>query len=162
MIQDILLTILSAILIACGLIGIFLPLLPGVPMVWLGLVLYAFITGFKEITILTLLIFLGLTLITILIDFIAPIIGAKTYKASMYGLVGAFSGLILGLSIFGPLGIILGPLLGGFLGEILAGKESRIAAKTALGAFVGFATSALIKLIVALTMLGFFIAAIFF
>ena len=160
--QDILLTILSAVLIACGILGIFIPLLPGVPVVWLGLLLYALATGFKEITLLTLIVFLGLTAITILIDFVAPIIGAKTYKASIYGLIGAFSGLILGLFALGPLGIILGPLFGGFIGEILTGKESNVAAKTALGAFVGFATSALIKLIVALIMLGFFIAAVFF
>lgn len=162
MIQDILLTVFSSILIACGLIGIFVPLLPGVPAVWLGLLVYAITTGFEEITLITLLIFLGLTVITTLIDFIAPLIGAKTYKASMRGLIGSFLGLISGLAVFGPLGIILGPILGGFAGEILAGKESHVAAKTALGAFIGFATSALIKFTVALIMLGFFIAAVFF
>lgn len=162
MIQDILLTVLSAIFIACGILGIFIPLLPGVPIVWLGLLIYALATGFEEITILTLIVFLGLTAITMLIDFVAPIFGAKTYKASMYGLVGAFFGLILGLALIGPMGIILGPLLGAFLGEIVAGKESRVAAKTAFGAFLGFATGALIKLIIALIMLGFFIAAVFF
>lgn len=160
--SDLGLLMLALMVALLGLAGVFLPFLPGVPIVWLGLALYAYLTAFETLSLATVLVFLGLVVVTIIIDFIAPIIGAKTYKASRYGIAGSFLGMLLGILIFGPLGIILGPLLGAFIGEFwLAHKEPQQAFKSSLGTLVGFLAGALIKTVLIFVMLGFFIAALF-
>lgn len=154
--------ILALAIAFIGLAGVFLPFLPGVPIVWLGLAIYAYLTGFATLSLTTVLVFLGLTFLTIILDFLAPIIGAKSYKASKYGITGAFLGMILGLLILGPIGIIVGPFAGAFLGEFWLGrKESEEAFKASLGTVIGFLAGALIKTALILVMLGFFIAALF-
>jgi len=154
-------TIISFVLIGLGLFGVFLPLLPGVPLAWLGMLIYAYFTDFQAISLTAVLVFLGLTLLTILVDFIAPILGAKKYKASKEGIVGASLGLFFGIFIFGPVGVMLGPLVGAFIGEIISGKRHQDAIRPALGTFIGFLLSAVIKLAVILAILGVLIAAVF-
>src|SRR3989344_5141207 len=118
MVADILLITLSFILVITGGLGVILPLLPGVPVAWLGLLLFAYVTYFAVITWKALLIFLVLVFVTLILDALAPMVGAKKYNASSYGLAGSVIGLFLGLAIFGPIGIILGPFLGAVAGEI--------------------------------------------
>jgi len=158
--MEILIIILVFVLIIIGFLGVIVPFLPGAPISWAGLFIYAYYTGFDKISLKTSLIFLGLVLLTTLIDFILPILGAKKYKASRYGIIGIFLGLIIGLFI-GPFGIIVLPFLGAFIGELLAGRKSNKAFKAALGAFLGSLIGALLKMILVLIMLGFFIVALF-
>lgn len=158
--MEILVVILAFVLIGGGLLGVFLPLLPGVPLAWLGLFIYALITGFETISIQTILIFLGLTVLTFLIDFIAPIIGAKHYEATKSGIAGAAIGFIFGIIVFGPVGVLLGPLAGAFLGEWFADKNSKRAIKAAIGIMIGFLVGSVIKAALIFTMLGFFIASL--
>ena len=147
--------------LSAGLVGIFLPLLPGVPLAWLGLFIYAFATGFTAIPLLHIFIFLFLTLLTIAIDIAAPIIGAKKYDASKYGLGGAGLGFLIGVATLGPLGVIAGPLLGAFAGELLSGKTSEKASRSAWGVFLGFLAGSLLKLIIVLAMAGFLLISFF-
>ncbi len=88
--MDITITILSAILcfilILIGLIGVILPLLPGVPLAWLGLFIYALATDFDKISITTTIIFFVITMMSLLMDFVVPLIGARGYKASRFDL----------------------------------------------------------------------------
>lgn len=160
--SDLGLLVLGLVVTIIGLAGVFLPFVPGVPIVWLGLSLYAYFTGFTTMSLTVVLVFLGLTLLTMFLDLIAPIIGAKTYKASKYGIAGSFIGMLLGIMVFGPIGIILGPFAGAFIGEIWFGrKESQEAFKASLGTVIGFLAGAIIKTVLIFVMLGFFVAAIF-
>lgn len=155
------LAILSVLMMITGLAGVIVPFIPGVPIAWLGLFIYAYLTSFQTISLTAILVFLGLTALTMLIDFIAPILGAKKYQASKYGIIGAAVGFIVGVFTFGPFGIILGPLAGAFIGESLKGAEFYKASRSAIGTAIGFLASSLIKVIVVLIMLGYFIISLF-
>lgn len=143
-----------------GFAGVFLPFLPGAPIAWLGIFLYGYFTGFETISLTTILIFLGLVILTIVLDLIAPTLGAKSYKASRYGIFGSFLGLLVGTFALGPIGIIIGPFAGAFLGELLGKKEPEQALKSSLGTVIGFLAGALIKTIVIFIMFGFLLYGI--
>jgi len=152
---------IALLLVAVGIIGVFIPFVPGVPLAWLGLLLYAFATHFATISKTVLLIFLLVVALTSIVDFVAPLIGARRYHASRYGIIGSSLGLMVGLFTLGPLGIVIGPLAGAFLGELIAGKPQTDAIKSAWGAFVGFLAGTLIKLVAILVMAGFLIYSLF-
>ncbi|HEY92169.1 MAG TPA: DUF456 domain-containing protein [Dehalococcoidia bacterium] len=154
-------TILCSILMVIGLLGVVLPILPGIPLSWLGFFIYALGTGFERISIVTVVIFTILTVLTLILDFAAPMLGAKKYQASKLGIFGAFLGFTIGIFVIGFWGIILGPFIGALLGELIAGRKPKQAIRSALGAFLGFIASTLFKIIVILTMAGFFIASLF-
>jgi len=157
----VLLAVLCSVLMLVGLIGVFAPILPGIPLAWLGLFIYAIGTGFERISILTVIVFFVLMALVMVIDFLAPMLGAKKYKASKYGIVGAFLGLIVGIIVFGFWGIIIGPFVGAFSLEFMVKRQLRGAFKSAIGAFVGFVAGTLMKVIFILIMSGFFIASWF-
>lgn len=109
------LIILCSILLIVGLLGVILPVLPGIPLAWLGLFIYAIGTGFERISITTIVIFFIVTVLMLVLDFIAPMVGAKKYRASKIGIFGAFLGFIAGIFVLGFWGLILGPLLARYL-----------------------------------------------
>ena len=158
---EIFFALLAILIMFIGLAGVFVPLLPGVPLAWAGLLLYAFITDFSAISLTAILIFLFLTLLVAGIDILAPIIGAKKFDASKYGIMGAALGFMIGVITLGPIGIVAGPFLGAFLGEIFAGKEAGRAGRSAFGTFIGFLAGSFIKLILILVMMGFLVASLF-
>ena len=153
--------ILCSILMFAGLLGAVLPFLPGVPLAWLGLFIYALVTDFENISVTVVVIFFVLTMFTLILDFVAPMLGAKKYRASKYGVIGAFIGFIAGIFVLGFWGIILGPLAGAFLGELISMRKPKQALGSALGAFVGFIAGALFKIVLIFVMAGFFIASLF-
>ena len=138
-----------------------MPYLPGIPIAWLGLFIYAIGTGWESMSVTTIVIFGALTLLALLMDFIAPLLGAKKYKASKWGIIGASIGLFLGIIIFQIWGIILGPLLGALLGELIAGKPTNQAFKSAIGTLIGFLFGSLLKIVLIFVMAGFFVASLF-
>ena len=99
-------------------------------------------------------------LVTIL-DYVVPIMGTKRYGGSKRGVWGATIGVVVGL-FFGPLGIIIGPFLGAYIGEITTGKKDREALRAAWGSFMGFLLGVGLKLMVCGTILFFFIRYLFF
>ncbi|MFC1874549.1 DUF456 domain-containing protein [Chloroflexota bacterium] len=157
----IILAIICAMLMLVGLLGVVLPILPGIPLSWLGLFIYAIGTGFDRISLTTVIVFLVLMLLTLALDFALPMLGAKKYKASRSGIFGAFLGFTVGIFVLGIWGVILGPLIGAFLGELLSLKRPQQAFRSAMGAFLGFVAGILFKIVVILTMAGFFIASLF-
>ena len=159
--MNILIPILSFLLIAVGIVGVVLPFLPGVPLAWLGVFIYAYFTDFTVLSLNTILVFLALTLLTFVVDWVSPLIGAKKYNASKYGVMGASLGFLLGVFILGPIGIIFGPLAGAFIGETIAGKDATKSFQSAWGVFIGFLAGSLIKIVITLIMFGFFLAALF-
>lgn len=154
------LAIICFTLILVGLLGVVLPILPGIPLSWLGLFIYAAGTGFERLSVTTIAVFFVLMLVSLAIDFFAPMLGAKKYKSSKLGIFGAFTGITVGI-FFGIWGIILGPFVGALLGEFISGKGTKQAFNSALGTFVGMLLGSLLKIIIILVMAGFFIASLF-
>ena len=138
--------IVGAIFIFVGLIGCFVPIIPGPPLGYVGLLMLqlleepAFTTRF-------LLIWAAITAIVTFLDYVIPVYGTKKFGGSKRGVWGSVIGLIIGIFFFPPFGIIIGPLLGALVGELSAGKASAAAIKSAFGSFVGFLAGTLIKLI---------------
>jgi uncharacterized protein YqgC (DUF456 family) len=158
----VILAIISTIFMLVALAGIILPFVPGgVPVAWLGLFIFAIGTGFERISLAATLIFLGVMLLTIAVDFFSPMLGAGKYRASRWGILGAFIGSLLGIFILGLWGIILGPFMGAILGELIAGRKYTQAFKVGFGTIIGLILSSLMKVVVILIMLGFLIASWF-
>ncbi|MBI4053840.1 MAG: DUF456 domain-containing protein [Candidatus Doudnabacteria bacterium] len=146
---DLIFEIIAGVLVFGGVAGSLLPILPGPPLGLLGLFLHAYVTGFEAISPRVLIVFLLLTVMTHVLDFLAPMMGAKGARASRAGFWGALIGTIIGMFVAGPLGMIIGALLGGFLGEYLVVPDAVRALKTAWGVFWGFLVSTTIRFSVA-------------
>ncbi|MFC1953431.1 DUF456 domain-containing protein, partial [Chloroflexota bacterium] len=145
--DTVLFAILCSVLILVGLIGVFTPFLPGIPLAWLGLFIYAIGTGFERISILVIIIFFILMILITAIDILAPVLGAKKYQASKFGVLGAFLGLIVGIITFSFWGIILGPFVGAFGFELISRRQPKRAFKAAVGTLIGFMAGTLIKIV---------------
>jgi len=162
--MDITLAILGIALVLVGFIGSILPIIPGPPISWAGLLLlkwtdYVDDHGAAYENALWILLFFVI-LVTIL-DYVVPIMGTKKFGGSKRGVWGATIGVVVGL-FFGPLGIIIGPVLGAYIGEITTGKKDRDALRAAWGSFMGFLLGVGLKLMVCGTILFFYIRYWFF
>jgi uncharacterized protein YqgC (DUF456 family) len=151
---------LAAALILIGLAGTLLPALPGVPLVFLGLLVAAWIGNFQRIGWPTLTVLAVLTAIAVGVDLLASLLGAKRVGASKLALVGAAIGSVVGL-FFGLIGIFIFPFVGAVIGELIARKEMGQAAKVGVATWLGLLFGALAKLALALTMIGVFVFAYF-
>ncbi len=150
----------SILLIVIGLISLVLPFIPGgVPLAWLGLFVFAIGTGFTKISILATVIFFIVMVITMIIDFFLPILGAGKYKASKWGILGSIFGSFLGIFIWGLWGTVVGPFLGAVFGELATGRDHKAALRIGLGTIIGLIVGGILKIIVVLVMLGWVIAA---
>jgi uncharacterized protein YqgC (DUF456 family) len=154
--MDLLLLIISVLLILAGFAGCFLPVLPGPPLMLAPLILIKFTHYGGNITWLWIGIFAALVLLTTLLDYFIQAFGVKKAGGSSAGIIGATAGVFIGL-FFIPLGIILCPFLGAFVGEIIAGSSARKSLKAAFGTFVGFLLGVGIKLIICVWVLIYFI-----
>lgn len=152
---------ICAVLMLVALVGVFVPIIPGIPLAWLGLFIFAIGTGFSKVSVGAIVIFLVLAVLISLIDFLAPMLGAKKYRATKFGILGAFLGLVVGIIFLSFWGIIVGPFIGAFTLELLAKRRADTALKSALGTFVGFLAGTLLKTIFLLVMIGFFIVSLF-
>lgn len=148
--------VLAAVLVLVGLAGVVLPALPGLPVVFAGLLLAAWAGGFEQIHVATLVVLGLLTLLSFGVDFWATAHGARRVGASRKALVGAVLGTFAGLFVFPPFGLFVGPFAGALLGELLHGREWRKAAKVGFGTWLGIVLSVVLKLGLAFAMLGLF------
>lgn len=151
---------IGIILMVLGLIGCLVPVLPGPPISFLGLLSLHF-TKFCHFKPATLIIFLTITVVVSILDHLVPIWGTKKFNGSKYGTRGATVGLIIGLFL-GPIGIIFGPLLGAFIGEMIFRDNINYAIKAGLGSLLGFLTGIGLKLAASLVMTFYFVRALFF
>ena len=150
-------TILSAILVLLGIVGTIVPFLPGAPVALAGLLLYGYITDFAGFSGWAVAVFIVLTLFTFFIDVFGPAFGATARRASRYASVGAVLGAILGIFVLGPAGIILGPLLGAFIAELVVSKNLETAIKVTRSVFIAFVVGTAVKLGIVFAMAGYFI-----
>lgn len=150
------LIILGAVLLLVGFVGSILPVIPGPPIAFLGLIALH-LTAQYDFTIKLLIIYGILSGLVVLLDTLIPIYGTKRFGASNYGVWGSVIGAILGI-FFPPFGIIVGPFLGAVAGELIHGKKGQEAMKAGLGSFIGFLAGTFIKLLVTGFMTYHFIA----
>ena len=148
---------LAAILVLVGLAGTLLPALPGVPLVFFGLLAAAWIGNFQRIGWPTLTLLAVLTALAIGVDLLASFLGARRVGASRLALLGAAIGGVIGL-FSGLVGIFIFPFVGAVIGELIARKEMGQAAKVGVATWLGLVFGVLAKLALALTMIGVFVA----
>jgi uncharacterized protein YqgC (DUF456 family) len=158
---EIILIIIGAILILLGLAGSILPILPGPPLSFIGLLLLALINHFSSPLTPTLIILMGLaTIVSVGLDYIIPVWGAKRFGASKWGIWGSVGGMVIGI-FFSPYGMFLGALMGAFIAEWLFHREKGQALRAAWGVFVGTLLGTVLKLGISAVMAYYFIRALF-
>lgn len=141
--MDIVLLVLAGILVVVGVIGCIVPVLPGPPISYIGLLLLQKID--HPFTKEYMWILLAIVVVVTIIDNVFPIYATKLTGGSKAGTWGSTIGLIVGFFI-GPLGVIIGPFLGALIGELIKGQRSDVAFKSAFGAFLGFIMGTGLKL----------------
>jgi len=152
--------VLAIILFLAGLAGTVLPVLPGAPLILLGMVVYGLFTGFAQLT-WGFFVWLAVAVaLTFFIDYLAGVWGVRRYGGSRAALWGSVIGLLAGALLLGPAGIILGPFLGAFLGEFLVRKDFAQALRTGVGSLVGLLGGTVLKLVIELVMIVWFFLVI--
>ena len=149
--MDILLIILGALCMIIGLAGCFLPIIPGPPVAYAGLLLLHF-TDKAQFTTAQLLTWLFIVILLQVLDYFIPMLGSRYSGGSRWGPRGCLIGTVAGL-FFMPWGIILGPFLGAFLGELLGGRKTGQALRSGFGSLFGFLFGTVLKCVVC----GYFI-----
>jgi uncharacterized protein YqgC (DUF456 family) len=150
--------IVAVLLVLAGIAGSVLPALPGVPLVFAGLLLGAWIDHFQKVGWFTLAVLGLLTLLSFAVDFLATSMGAKRVGASKWAIAGSALGTLAGL-FFGIPGLILGPFLGAVAGELLARRGQRQAVRSGFGAWIGLLVGTAGKLALIFAMVGIFMTA---
>ena len=154
--MDITIVVLGGILIILGIVGCFLPVLPGPPLGYIGILLLHFSTMAQFST--AFLVILGVVVLVVsVLDYLVPVLGAKRFGGSKFGVIGCVAGLVLGIFFFPPIGIIVGPFLGAIAGELINGDDLQKAVKSGFGSFLGYILGTGVKLAVCLGMAWFYL-----
>lgn len=154
--MDTLLLVLGLACMIIGILGSFLPVLPGPPISWVGLLLLYF-TEAVTMNYWVLGISLLVAIAIVILDYIIPAQGTRRFGGSSYGVWGTNIGLVVGLIAPIPFGFIIGPFVGAFVGEMIYNsKDHNRALKAATGSFLGFLASTFMKFVVCVMYLGLF------
>jgi len=157
--MDIFLLLFSFFIMILGLVGAFIPILPGPLTSWAGLLILHFTKAINFSTSFLIVTF-SIALLVWVLDYFIPALGTKKFGGSKKGIIGSTVGLFLGFIFFPPLGIIVGPFIGAFVGELIHdGSNNNRALKAAFGSFIGFLFSTGLKFGVSLIYLGLFLKA---
>ncbi len=168
--MDLVLIIIGIILVIAGLLGAVLPGLPGPPLSFIALVMLQFTS--KEPFGMNFLIIMGVIMaVIVVLDYVIPVYGTKKFGGSKKGVWGSTIGLIVGLFVlpplgivigpFGILGIILGPFVGAYIGERMDNKDSNTAMRAAVGSFIGFLAGTFIKVVYSIVAGVYFFIGLF-
>ncbi|MFA9392047.1 MAG: DUF456 domain-containing protein [Prolixibacteraceae bacterium] len=144
--MDILLIVFAIIFLLLGLVGCILPVLPGPPLAYVALLLLNF-TSKHQFTSKFLIIWAIIAIVVTILDNMIPIWGTKKFGGSKKAVWGSLVGLLVGLFIFPPFGIIIGPFAGAVIGELMEGKNTSEALRSGFGAFMGFLGGTLLKIV---------------
>lgn len=153
--MDYVLLILGLVLLIVGLLGCILPIIPGPPLSYGGIILLH-LTKFGDFTTNFLVLFAILAVVVTVLDYFVPIWGTRKFGGTKYGSWGATIGVILGLFFFPPIGLIIMPFLGAVVGESIKGSDFEASLKAGLGSFFGFLLGTGLKLITSLIMTFYF------
>jgi len=153
---DTALILCGGICMVIGIIGCLMPVLPGPPVSYTGLLLLQ-LTSRHPFSTRFLVVFGIVTVLALVLDYIIPVYGTRKLQGTTYGIWGSALGLIIGIVFFSPFGIIIGPLLGAFIGELVAGKDIKRAMRSSLGSLIGFLAGTAIKLVLSITMAYYYL-----
>jgi uncharacterized protein YqgC (DUF456 family) len=148
--------VIAALIMAAGLLGTLLPFLPGIPLIYAGYLFYGLVTGWQDYG-LRAMVAWGLVVgVVTFLDLYAGSIGAKKYGASRYAVWGSIIGAVIGVIVGNFIGLIAGPFVGAIAGELIAGKSLRKAIQSGWGAILGLVAGNLVRITVAIAMIGAF------
>lgn len=154
--QALILWVIGAILTVTGLSGMLLPIVPGAPLLFLGLLFGAWAENFSYIGVWTLLLLATMAALTYVVEFAASILGAKKYGGSKRAMIGAALGGLAGLFLGIP-GILFGPFAGAVIGELSLQRSLDEASRAGFGTVVGLALGVAGKLAIGIAMFGLFL-----
>ena len=153
---DYLLAVLAGIMMVVGILGCLLPVLPGPPLSFAGLLVLHF-SRFADFSSTFLITWGCVTIVVTILDYVVPIWGTKKFGGSKSGMWGAGIGLVAGIFFLPPIGIIVGPFAGAVIGEALTGKNTSSALRAGLGSFLGFLAGVGIKLAASVIMTYYYV-----
>ena len=159
---QVLLFIAALIVMFVGLVGVIVPIIPGLPLIWFATLCYALLTDFHAISREFLFSSAILVLVITVLQYLFTLYGARRLGASRWGTFGAFVGMVVGLFLGSIVGVIIGPLLGAVVFELLVGKSFAQAFKVGLGTFIGFLFGTISQLIASAILIGIFIYRVLF
>jgi|SRR3990167_4513565 len=151
------LVIIFSILLLPGIIGAIIPIIPSVSWMFAVALVFGIIDKFEHLHWWELLILGLLALISIILDNISGLVGAKRTGASKWGMAGGFVGGLIGLFFFPPFGAIIGMILGVVILEIIYNKNNKRAVKSASGVILGNLANIIINLVLCFIFIGLFI-----
>ncbi|MFO7864573.1 MAG: DUF456 domain-containing protein [Salinivirgaceae bacterium] len=157
---EVLLFSLAGILLLVGLIGCILPIIPGPPISFIGILVLEATekVDFSSNFLLTMFV---LAAVVTALDYIIPVWGTKRFGGTRAGVIGSTLGLILGLVFFPPLGIIIGPFVGAVIGEMVQKDDLSKALRSGIGSFIGFLLGTGLKLVVSSIMIYYYFKEVF-
>ena len=148
--MEIVLIIISFLLVILGIVGSFIPIIPSPISGWLGLLILHQVS-FLEAQYYFLAITFAIAISVFILDYFIPSIGAKKFGGSNAGVIGSTIGLVIGIFLFGPIGILFGSFFGALIGELTVNINNiRIALLAAIGTLIGYLGGVLLKLSVSL------------
>lgn len=154
--------VVSGLMILIGLLGTALPMLPGLPLAFLGMLLAAWTGDFREISVFTVVVLGVLTVMSLVIDLLASAWGAKRAGASKTAMVGAGLGALVGVMLFNLPGLIIGPFAGAMVAELAKGKPLKQAGKVGAATWIGMTVGLVLNIGLAFAMLGIFLFALWY
>ncbi len=157
--MDAVIIVIGLILALTGMIGCILPIIPGPAFSFLALILLSWTKNWQVFSQAFLIVMGSLTVILMILDYIAPALGAKKYGASKSGLWGSAIGMIIGIFFIPPWGIIVGAFVGALVGELLAGKSGKKALRAGWGILIGNVLGIGLKLAFTTVVLFYYIKA---
>lgn len=155
--EEIILFVIAVAVMLVGLAGVVLPLLPGIPIIFLAVIGYLAFVGFNQISIGVFITLAGLTVLSFVIDWLSTVYGVKRFGGTKLGMLGSLIGTVVGLLIANIPGLVIGAIFGAYAGEILAGKKSSEAWRAGFGGFFGLISGHIIKLVMGTVMIGLFV-----
>lgn len=153
--------IIALIFFLFGIIGLFLPVIPSLPLVWIGILGYGFFTGFEVVTTDIVITTGVIALVGTIIDFAAGAMGAKAYGSTWRGMVGALIGGLIGVMVFSVIGLIIGSAAGAFGAEYMMHRDKERALRAMWGTMIGFVLGLVVKIIATVWMIVLFFRAVF-
>lgn len=159
MFMDIIALVVAILFFLAGLVGTLVPILPGAPVIWLGMLAYGLIAGFEKLGIYFLLGQALLALAVMAVDYFFSAMGSRYFGGSRAAIWGAVAGLAVGLFFF-PLGLLVGPFIGAALADLLFRRRADQAVKSGIGASLGFFSALPIKLLLEAAMITWFVVRI--
>ncbi len=152
--------VVGCILTVLGLAGSVLPILPGPPLSFIGLLLLALLKHFSPPLTPTLVIIMAVvTILAVAMDYIVPLLGARRYGASKWGVWGSVFGMVAGM-FWSPFGMLVGAFIGAVIAEWLVGKQKGEALRAGWGVVMGTLFATVLRLGVSGMMTYYFVLAL--